>query len=274
MSIFKVALLQILPTNSINTNLAKGIEYCRQAKSMGADLALFPEAWQVGYAPELMNREHAIDISDPFVTAYIKLAKELQMAIAVTFIKQDISGPKNFLILIDRSGKIILEYAKVHICDFKPDGTEQELTSGEKFNVAELDFGNSTVKLGAMICMDREFCESARILSLLGAEIIIVPNSCALATDDMLGDARLAGFRAIGYQELMCIAMTNYPTPKNDGHSCAFDNLSRQLVMADDREQILIAEFDLEALRKVRKDEWTCRGEPARKPKVYKILSE
>lgn len=274
MTTFNIALLQISPTSSIDGNLAKGIDYCRQAKAMNADLALFPEAWQVGYAPELMNIEHAIDNSHPFVAKHIQLAKELQMAIAITFIKKYSTGPKNCLLVIDCHGKIILEYAKVHICDFKPDGTEQKLTAGEKFSVSELDYGAGTIKLGAMICMDREFCESARTLSLNGAELVIVPNSCPLATDDVLGNARLAGFRAMGYQELLGVAMTNYPAPKNDGHSCAFDNLSKQIVMADDREQIVIAEFDVEHLRKIRSEEWVCRGQPARKTKAYNILGE
>lgn len=145
------------------------------------------------------------------------------------------------------------------------------LTSGEKFYVAELQYAKGSIKLGAMICMDREFCESARTLSLKEAELIIVPNSCPLATDDMLGDARLAGFRAIAYQELVGVAMTNYPAPKNDGHSCAFDNLGKQIVMADDREQMVIAEFNMEQLRKIRKEEWACRGQPARRTGAYQI---
>lgn len=271
MTIFKIALLQIAPTGSMQGNLIKGLDYCRQAKHSGADLVLFPEAWQAGYDPELMDTESAIDNSHNFITKHVNLAKELQMAIAVTYIKLDSNGPKNNLLLIDQYGNIILEYAKVHICDFKPDGMEQNLKSGEKFYVAELQYAKGSIKIGAMICMDREFCESARTLSLKGAEIIIVPNSCPLATDDMLGDARLAGFRAIAYQELVGVAMTNYPIAKNDGHSCAFDNLGKQIVMADDREQIVIAEFNMEQLRKIRHEEWDCRGQPARRPYAYQI---
>jgi len=45
----KVALLQLLPENALNKNLRKGMEYCRIAKDAGADIALFPEIWSVGY---------------------------------------------------------------------------------------------------------------------------------------------------------------------------------------------------------------------------------
>ena len=45
---FKIALLQIAPTGSLEGNLNKGIEYCRKAKQAGADIALFPEMYSNG----------------------------------------------------------------------------------------------------------------------------------------------------------------------------------------------------------------------------------
>ena len=47
---------------------------------------------------------------------------------------------------------------------------ERHLTPGDGFHVAELDTAEGPVKVGAMICYDREFPESARILMLQGAE--------------------------------------------------------------------------------------------------------
>ena len=49
MKSLKVALLQIMPTGTQQGNLEKGTEYCRLAREMGADIALFPEMWNVGY---------------------------------------------------------------------------------------------------------------------------------------------------------------------------------------------------------------------------------
>lgn len=46
--ILKIALLQIAPCGTLEGNLEKGIEYCRRAKALGADLALFPEMWSNG----------------------------------------------------------------------------------------------------------------------------------------------------------------------------------------------------------------------------------
>ena len=43
MNLFQIALLQLLPTGSQAENLQKGLKACRDAKRMGADLALCPE---------------------------------------------------------------------------------------------------------------------------------------------------------------------------------------------------------------------------------------
>ena len=49
MKSLKVALLQLLPEDTLNGNRQKGWEYCRKSKEMGADIALFPEMWSVSY---------------------------------------------------------------------------------------------------------------------------------------------------------------------------------------------------------------------------------
>ena len=54
---------------------------------------------------------------------------------------------------------------KVHTCDF---GDEKHLTPGDNFYVADLDTAAGNIKIGAMICYDREHPESARILMLKG----------------------------------------------------------------------------------------------------------
>ena len=45
----KIAALQIAPTGSLEGNLQKGLDACRNAKAMGAGIALFPEMWSNGY---------------------------------------------------------------------------------------------------------------------------------------------------------------------------------------------------------------------------------
>ena len=174
----RVAFLQIAPTGSVEGNLEKGRTYCRMAKEQGADIALFPEMWSSGYQiPEETDRLKALAVprDGDFVLAFQALAKELQMAVGITYLEAWEPLPRNTITLFDRHGREAYTYAKVHTCDF---GEECRLTAGDDFYVADLDTEKGTVRVGSMICYDREFPESARILMLKGAELVLVPNAC------------------------------------------------------------------------------------------------
>ena len=275
----KVALLQLLSAeNNQGANLVKGAQFCRQARQMGADIALFPEMWNIGYQiparsnPEQVSawRAQAIDRNSDFVTHFRELARVLDMAIALTYLEKWPGSPRNSLSLIDRHGEICLTYAKVHTCDWD---REAALTPGEGFHVCNLDTAVGPVKVGVMICFDREFPESARVLMLKGAELILTPNACELEAN------RIGQFRARAYENMLGMAMANYAMPQENGHSVAFDGIafdksgSRDmcLVQADVHEGIFLAEFDLERLRAYRANEvW---GNACRKPGCYGILT-
>lgn len=109
----KVALLQLLPDNTLDGNLQKGWEHCRKAKGMGADIALFPEMWSVGYnILESVDdlKEGAVSADSEFVNSFGMLAKELSMAIGVTFLETYEPLPRNTLCLFDRFGNKALTY--------------------------------------------------------------------------------------------------------------------------------------------------------------------
>ena len=117
----KIALLQILPTGSLNGNREKGVEACRKAKVLGADIALFPEMWSNGYDipedAEALQRA-AVPADGEFVSGFGELAAELNMAIAITFLEKTEKRPRNAVSLFDRHGRRLYTYAKVHTCDF------------------------------------------------------------------------------------------------------------------------------------------------------------
>ena len=137
----KIALLQILPTGSLNGNREKGVEACRKAKVLGADIALFPEMWSNGYDipedAEALQRA-AVPADGEFVSGFGELAAELNMAIAITFLEKTEKRPRNAVSLFDRHGRRLYTYAKVHTCDF---GDECRLEAGEDEGIylAELD---------------------------------------------------------------------------------------------------------------------------------------
>jgi len=266
-----VALLQMSPKGSDrDANLAKADRFCRDAAARGADIALMPEMWSVGYggfnekkldAKEVFQAK-AIRTDSPWVQHFAGLARELHMAIAVTYL-QGWDGPaRNALTLFDRNGKELFTYAKVHTCDFAP--MEAATTPGSEFYVADLDTRVGPVKVGAMICFDREQPESARILMLKGAELILTPNACELE------EMRLAQFKVRAWENVVDVAMANYPKPKNNGHSVAYDSYGHSRAVAGEEEGLFLASFDLAELRKVRSGSiW---GGAYRRPHRYSLL--
>lgn len=276
MKSLKVALMQLLPENNISKNLEKGIRCCKDAKKLGADIALFPEMWSCGYnIPQDHDRlkNLGVSIDSDFVLAYKKLAKELEMAIGITLLEKHTTGIRNTICLYDRFGELAFTYAKVHTCDF---GDERVLTPGDDFYVADIDTKIGKVKVGSMICYDREFPESARILMLKGAEIILVPNACPMEIN------RLSQLRARAYENMVGIATANYPQGKPDcnGHSSAFDGMAylpeiqgsrdTKIIEAGEKEGIYIAEFPIDKIREYRKKE--VHGNAYRHPNKYKLL--
>ncbi|WP_315108292.1 carbon-nitrogen hydrolase family protein [Clostridium intestinale] len=272
----KVALLQIMPEDSLEENLQKGLEYCRKSKEIGADIALFPEMWSVGYnIPEDIDelKTSAVSSDSTFVNSFGKIAKELNMAIGITFLEKYDPLPRNSICLFDRFGNKVFTYAKVHTCDF---GDECRLTPGDDFYVGDLDTEQGNVKIGSMICYDREFPESARILMLKGAEIILVPNACPMEIN------RISQLRGRAYENMVGIATVNYPKGKPDcnGHSTAFDGMAYSpsdsesrdtlIIEAGEQEGIYIADFPVDEIRKYRNSE--VHGNAYRHPQKYKLL--
>ena len=274
----KIALLQILPGKSREDNRKKGWEFSKRAKEAGADVALFPEMWSNGYCiPEDMKelKAQAIPADSEFVMSFGKMAAKLDMAIAVTFLESFEPLPRNTVALFDRHGRKALQYAKVHTCDF---GEESRLTAGNDFYVADLDTVAGNVKVGAMICYDREFPESARILMLKGAEVVLVPNACPMEIN------RLSQLRARAFENMLGIATCNYPFGQQDcnGHSSAFDGVaylpelagSRDtcILEAGEEEGMYVAQFNIDMLRKYRSEE--VHGNAYRHPGKYHLLVE
>jgi hypothetical protein len=144
---------------------------------------------------------------------------------------------------------------------------------GQEFFVTELDTREGMVKVGAMICYDREFPESARLLMLKGAELILVPNACPMEIN------RISPLRGRAYENMLGIATCNYPhgQPDCNGHSTAFDGIAYRLdgsggrdtliLDAGEREGIYLADFPLGEMREYRQSE--VHGNAWRRPELY-----
>ena len=281
METLNIALLQLLPVGdgtTLSAQREKGLAAVHTAKKLGADIALFPELWSCGYTiPENADDLQRLSVAPDgdFVRSFATAAQELEIAVAITFLEQTTGAPRNTVALFDRHGKRVLLYAKVHTCDF---GDEARLSAGDDFYVCDLDTVHGVVKVGAMICYDREFPESARILMLKGAELVLVPNACPMEIN------RLSQLRARAYENMLAVATCNYADGKPDcnGGSSVFDGVaylptlasSRDtcLFQADGREGVFVVELNLAQLREYRARE--VHGNAYRHPQKYALLTD
>ena len=272
MSNLKIALLQISAGADVAVNMEKGEKYCRIAKSRGADIALFPEMFSCGYNISAVPFENWETVPpDGHYTAHFSaVARELEMAIGITCFAACESGPENMLCLYDRYGNLALRYSKVHTCDFD---VEKRLSRGGDFPVCTLNTAAGDIKVGAMICFDREFPESARVLMLRGAELILVPNACPMEIN------RLSQLRSRAFENMTAIATCNYPSgmPDCNGRSTVFSGIAwgeedMCILEAGEEEGVYIAELDIGRLRAYREEE--AMGNAYRRPALYKEISD
>eukprot|EP00039_Didymoeca_costata_P028948 m.22668 g.22668 ORF g.22668 m.22668 type:complete len:587 (-) comp7424_c0_seq2:115-1875(-) len=267
-----VAILQMKTCENNTYCLQKLQAEVRKAAASGADIALTPEMWSTGYnaqypgySPSDFQKLGAAfqwthlssGMKSEYVTSLQSLAVELDIAIAAGMMRRDegdigsasqagLWPPHNSVLIIDRHGDIKLVYDKVHTCVWSPE--ESLTTPGRQFSTATINTKHGNVTVGAMICADREFPESARTLGMQGVELILTPNACGLVP------AQLRQFATRAAENGAAVAMANYAASACcNGRSVAFDHMGMTVTgPAGPEETMLLAHFDIAALRKHR----------------------
>jgi len=267
----RLSLVQALSPESEREALVGGLAAVDAAAEDGADLVLFPELFSLGYRLGEDFVRRALSPEGPWVRAFADRAALRQVAVAVTYLESHPGGaPFNAVTLFDRRGTKVLHYRKVHLCGWGPEGA---LSPGDGFPVAVLDTAAGPVPVGAMICFDREFPESARQLALAGAELVLVPNACELEAN------RQGQIASRAFENSVVLAVANYAGPGYLGGSTvvspqAFtpEGASRNPVVAraGAEPDLVTVDLDLGALRAWRRDEvWNGRW---RRPEAYRLV--
>ena len=262
--IFKVAILQMRSTNrAYGDNIKTVMNKMDEAKRNGADILLLPECFITGYDLTINNGSV---ISDNDIQPLCDKARELKIGLVATTLTKGNISPQNSAFVIDKNGRILMKYSKVHTCDF---ADERLLESGTEFKVCDFE----GIKIGIMICYDREYPESARLLMLRGAELILVPNDCGSMAP------RVQALSTRAYENMCGVAMAN-TNGKNAGNSCAFSPIcwdkngecvDNTLLFADaETEGLFYAEFDMDKIRAYREREMM--GNTFRKVGTYAEL--
>ncbi len=174
-----VATLQLaLNSTDEGQNIAAVSALVEEAAGQGAQIILPPELFSGPYFCKVEEEElFALarpTAQHPSVIAMQKLAAKLKVAIPTSFFERDGHHYYNTLAMIDPYGEIMGTYRKSHI----PDGPGYEekyyfRPGNDGFKVWDL-FGT---RIGVGICWDQWYPECARVMALMGAELLFYPTA-------------------------------------------------------------------------------------------------
>jgi predicted amidohydrolase len=169
----KIAAVQMEPKITANKeNLDKIVRKTETAARNGGDLVVFPECALTGYI--FTSREevlpHAETIPGTSTDRLEACCRELGVYVIAGLIERTSDKCFNTAVLIGPEG-FIGRYRKIHLPFL---GVDRFLDRGdEPFRVYETEIGN----IGMHICYDCNFPESARVMTLMGADILALPTN-------------------------------------------------------------------------------------------------
>ncbi len=173
-----IGLVQMSMGLDTKSNLEKAISRIKEAASKGAQVVCLPELFMSQYfcqEEDLENFNLAEPIPGPTTDAISKAARENSVAVIAGIFEKRARGLyHNSAVVVDKSGKLLGVYRKMHI----PDDPHYY----EKFYFAPGDLGFKAFdtehgKLGTLICWDQWYPEAARLTALLGAQILFYPTA-------------------------------------------------------------------------------------------------
>lgn len=175
----KAAVIQFKASTKKENNLKKIISYISKAAAKNATLCAFPE-FMMFYTNSSQTSKQLANLAETingtFVTTIAKAAKENQIQVIGSFYEKSKKKDRVYdtSFVIDKSGKVISTYRKIHLYDALGFKESDKMVSGSK--IAK-PVKTSIGKIGMMICYDLRFPEMSRSLAVAGSEILIVPSA-------------------------------------------------------------------------------------------------
>ncbi len=175
----KVAVVQFKASTDKETNLKKIINYILKAAQNKAVLVAFPE-FMMFYTSSSQTPKQLASLAEKkdgnFVKEIKKVAKEKHIEVIGSFYEKSRKKDRVYdtSFVIDKFGKLISTYRKIHLYDALGFKESKKLTSGSKITKP---VGTSIGKVGMMICYDLRFPEMSRSLASSGSEILAAPSA-------------------------------------------------------------------------------------------------
>lgn len=258
----KIAMVQMkVISGNVAENRMRGLTLAAEAARQ-ADVIVLPEIWTTGYG--LRNiQEDAEDETGPTFSGLKKIAVDQGVIIisgSIPLRRDD--RIYNGLIVIDRSGKTIADYQKIHLFSLFQEANF--FAPGNQRCVFEID----GVAAGTVICYDLRFPELIRAMAIDGMKLLFAPAEWPAARGEhwrLMNQAR-----AVENQIFVCAVncVGEHKGSPFYGHSLLIDPNGKILAEGSGEEEIIIGEIDLTVLESVRKNMTIWQD---RRPEMYGI---
>lgn len=253
---FRLALIQFSATINKADNLKRATQLIGEAAKNGAQLLSLPECCNSPYGNDYFG-EYAEEIPGHSTEVFSRAAAENKVFLVAGSIPEK-CGSKlyNTSTVFNPDGALIAKHRKVHLFDIDVPGkiTFQEsktLSPGNNLTMFQTPF----CKVGLGICYDLRFAEMAQIYAGRGCELLLYPGAFNMTTGPAHWELLLKG-RAVDNQ-----LFTAAVSPARDtsasyvawGHSTVVNPWGEVIAKADETNQIVYADIDLNYLHEVRK---------------------
>lgn len=269
----RVAVVQMAPVlGNADQNLTTIEKLATQAAGQGADIVAFPECALQGFvfaSPEEATLR-AVDRNGTHVSGIARIAQQLTIVVIVGFLERIARGIANTAIVAFPDGHKAF-YTKTHLTRLGADRwADPGASLSDIFEFRGLNFGLA-------ICYDLRFPEVARVLTLNGAEAIIVPANSPVQYEALYDH----GARTRAWENRVWVVLANRCGSEGDatfvGRSLVADPYGNVVVnIAGDEPGIVFADLDPMAARAKHlpgHDGETYDFFEARRPELYARLS-
>ena len=269
-------------------NITRAEQLVREAAAAGAQVILLPELFETPYFCIEQDARHlalATSVADNRALAHFTpIARELKVVLPISFFER--AGPAYFnsIAILDADGANLGVYRKSHI----PNGPGYQ--EKNYFSPGDTGFrvwNTRYARLGVGICWDQWFPETARVMALMGAELLLFPTAIGTEPPPALPvnsrehwQRTQQGHAAANLTPLIAANRYGLERSLQDpqglyirfyGSSFIADPMGKKLAEAgEEGDAVLVERFDLEEIAQLR-DNWFVFRD--RRPELYARLS-
>ncbi len=282
MSMLTVATTQFACSWDLESNLDQAERLVREAAAKGAQLILLQELFATPYFCIEQDHKHLALAqeygSSSILKRFADLARELGVVLPLSWFERAGNAFFNSLAVADADGRLLGVYRKTHIPNAVGYQEKEYFSPGDTgFRVWDSAYG----RIGVGICWDQWFPETARCLSLMGAEVLLYPTAIGsepgAASLDSRDHWQLAqrGHAAANILPVIAANRVGEEVATTDpqlrmrfyGSSFITDHKGKLLAEADrDGTGVLVQRLDLTAMREERLNWGVYRD---RRPEMY-----